>query len=121
MASATSGYRDLLVWQKAMGLVEQIYEVTTRFPESERYGLTNQLRRAAVSIPSNIAEGHGRSGKDYGRFLTISRGSLAELETQLELSVRLNFISRDDIRQTWQLSQEVGRMLTGLHKSLQQD
>lgn len=74
-------YQDLEVWQRAMQLTVMIYKETDNFPKAEVYGLTNQIRRAAVSVPSNIAEGHGRSNRDFGRFLAIARGSLAELET----------------------------------------
>lgn len=85
-------YQDLEVWQRAMQLVVTIYKETDNFPKAEVYGLTNQIRRAAVSIPSNIAEGHGRSNRDFGRFLAIARGSLAELETQLELARRIGYL-----------------------------
>jgi four helix bundle protein len=85
-----NNYRDLKVWQTAMTLTENIYKITGSFPSRETYALANQLQRAAVSIPSNIAEGHARSStKDYLRFVSIAQGSLAEAETQLELSHRL--------------------------------
>lgn len=86
-------YRDLTVWQKAIQLVAMVYGVTKAFPPEENFGLTNQMRRCAVSIPSNIAEGQGRSSsKDFERFLRISLGSLAELDTQMEISKRLGFV-----------------------------
>jgi len=86
-------YRDLRVWQQSMDLAETIYQVTKTFPDTERYGLISQLRRAAVSVASNIAEGHARSLGDYVRHLLISSGSLAEMETQLILSQRLGILS----------------------------
>lgn len=113
-----SGYRELIVWQKAMSLVEEIYRVTKGFPSSEQYGLTSQMTRAAVSIPSNIAEGQGRGGGDFRRHVLIARGSLAELETQLEISVRLNLTTRDNVKASWILLQEIGKMLTKLSHSL---
>lgn len=80
------GHRDLVAWQKGMRLVKDVYRVTRNFPREEVYGLTNQLRRAAVSVPSNLAEGHGRlSRKEFRQFIGCARGSLLELETQLEL------------------------------------
>ncbi len=85
-------YQDLEVWQRAMQLTVTIYKETDSFPKAEVYGLTNQIRCAAVSIPSNMAEGHGRSNKDFGRFFAIARGSLAELETQLELARRIGYL-----------------------------
>ncbi|HEX3023926.1 MAG TPA: four helix bundle protein [Chitinophagaceae bacterium] len=93
--SSIKSYRDLIIWQKSIELVKLIYIVTNKFPQTEQYGLTNQLRRSAVSIPSNIAEGYGRnSTNDYKRFLQISVGSLYELETQIEISFQLNYISQ---------------------------
>lgn len=88
-------YKDLIVWQKAMDLVELVYHLTKLFPKDEQYGLSNQLRRAAVSIPSNIAEGQARnSTAEFRNFLSIARGSLAELETQLLIAERLNYIEQ---------------------------
>src|SRR6476620_10714704 len=95
MVPVTS-YRDLLVWQKAMRLVTDIYSLSNLFPATEIYGLTNQIRRCAVSIPSNIAEGYGRnSTADYKRFLQIAVGSLFELQTQIEIAFNLNYISKN--------------------------
>ncbi|TWT64488.1 four helix bundle protein [Rubinisphaera italica] len=116
--SGEMGYRDLLVWSKAMTLVEEVYKFSTQFPSSEQFGLTSQIRRAAVSVPSNIAEGYGRGGGDYRRHVNIARGSLMEVETQMELSVRLNFCDRETVKSAWHLSQEVGKMLTKLGHSL---
>src|SRR5690348_11566181 len=87
-------YRDLIAWQKAMELVESIYKLTAQLPEAERFGLVAQLRRAAVSIPSTLAEGHARaSTREFARFLSMARGSLAEVESQVLLVERLGFIS----------------------------
>ena len=91
--AVVKSYRDLLVWQKAMDFAEHVYLVQKTFPAEERYGLCDQLRRAVVSIPSNIAEGRGRdTAKDFSHFLTIARGSLNEVATQLELAVRLGYM-----------------------------
>jgi four helix bundle protein len=112
-------YRDLKVWQLAMQLTERVYRMTDSFPAREIYGLTSQVRRAAVSVPSNIAEGHARdSTKEYLRFLSVAQGSLAELETQVELSKRLGFAKETDITDVLNNSAEIGRMLAGLRKSL---
>lgn len=112
-------YRDLLVWQKAMALAEQVYAVTAELPPEERYGLMSQLRRAVVSIPSNIAEGHAReSTKEFSRFLAIARGSLAELETQAELLLRLRLAQIAKLDPVFACCDELGRMLRGLQKSL---
>ena len=90
---AARHYRDLIAWQKAMDLVVQIYQGTESFPQREIFGLTNQMRRAAISIPSNIAEGQGRSStKEFLQFLAVARGSLQELETQVSLSCRLKYL-----------------------------
>jgi len=112
-------YRDLLVWQKAMALTVETYRFSSGFPRSEVYGLTSQVRRAAVSMPSNIAEGYGRgSRKEYVQFLCISQGSLKELETQVILAQRLNYGSKTMGEGLLELSEEVGRMLGALIRSL---
>lgn len=111
-------YRDLRVWQRAMDLAEATYRATESFPEYERYGLVTQLRRAAVSVASNIAEGHARSLGDYLRHLLIAKGSLAEIETQLVLSARMEFLSHELAESLLQASDQIGRMLGGLRKSL---
>lgn len=112
-------YRDLEVWQKSMDLVVEVYRLATLFPQEEQFGLTSQIRRAAVSIPANIAEGHGRLHRgDYVRYLSIARGSLTEAETHLQIAVRLGYIKRDQAKQVWALFQEVGRLLNGLIRSL---
>ena len=94
---AVRHYTDLIVWQKAMNLVEEVYRITDSFPKREIFGLTNQVRRSAVSIPSNIAEGQGRSTTaDFLRYLYIARGSLQEMETQIMLAQRLKYLCESD-------------------------
>ncbi len=114
----TLGYRKLEVWQHAMDLVEHVYRTTQSFPTEELYGLTSQMRKAAVSVPSNIAEGHGRGGKDFCRFLNIAYGSLLELETHIEISLRLGYLSETDTQSLFERTSQVGRMLNGLRSSL---
>jgi four helix bundle protein len=112
-------YADLIAWQKAMALAESVYKTTSNMPREELYGLTSQMRRAAVSIPSNIAEGEGR--RPHGEFLhmlSISYGSLRELETQTVLANRLSFIQDNDARTVMEECGEVGRLLNGLMKSV---
>jgi four helix bundle protein len=105
----TSSFKDLIVWQKAYGLVMEIYRHSQKFPKEETYGLSQQVRRSAVSIPSNIAEGYGRSfSKEYRHFLSIAYGSLCELETQYRISVDLGF---GENKTAEQLIKEVGSML----------
>ncbi len=114
-----AGYRDLKVWQAAMQLAEKAYRLSARFPKHETYGLASQLQRSAVSLPSNIAEGHGRnSRKEFNHFLGIALGSLAELETQLILAQHLNYLSEEEISPVLQNADEIGKMLKGLQKSL---
>ena len=109
-------FKDLVVWQKAMKLVREVYSLTKSFPMDERYALTDQVRRAVVSIPSNIAEGSGRSSNaDYGHFLAIARGSLYETMTQLQVAVDLGYIPALDPALEALIS-EVGRMLTCMLK-----
>ena len=118
-ASSFKSYRDLEVWQLAMALAKQIYTITAAFPSDERFGLVNQMRRAAVSIPSNIAEGHARaSTADFQRFLLIAMGSTAELETQLLLSCDLGFLNIDQQQHSMEQLEQIGKMLRGLHRSL---
>ena len=112
---SVQSYKDLIVWQKALDLVEIVYQVTNAFPKEELYGLTNQLRRAAVSIPSNIAEGHARcSTQEFHRFLSIARGSLAEVETQLLIAQRLGYLSNDQLSPILNLQIEINKMTNGL-------
>jgi len=112
-------FRDLVVWQEAMKLVEMVYLQTKRFPKEEIYGLTSQIRRAAVSIPANIAEGNGRkSRKEYLQFLWIAHGSITELETHILISERLKFMTKEEAQQLKILLQSVGNRLRALIKSL---
>lgn len=114
-----ASYRELQAWQKGIVLVEAIYQLSAAFPQEERFGLTSQIRKAAVSVPSNIAEGYGRLHRgDYVHHLSISNGSLKEVETQLIIAGRLGFVSRDEARLAWDLSQDVGRLLLRLIESL---
>lgn len=106
----TNSFKDLIVWQKAYKLVLKIYKTTKDFPKHETYGLAQQMRRAAVSLPSNIAEGYGRRHKaEYRQFLSVAYGSLSELETQYLLSIDLKYINKDEIIEN--LLKEVGSML----------
>ena len=108
------GYRDLIAWQKAMELVTEIYRISQRFPKEELYGLTNQLRRAAVSIPSNLAEGHGRnSPKEFHHFAGNARGSLLEVETQLEIALNLGYLSKEIANQLQLKTSELGKIING--------
>lgn len=115
-------FKQLIVWQKAMKLVHLVYQVSKSFPSEERYALTDQLRRAVVSIPSNIAEGNGRSGnRDYAHFLSIARGSLFETMTQLEIAEGLGYVGQDarsrlTIDEIDLLATEIGNMLTAMLK-----
>ena len=116
---AAKNYSDLIVWQKAMDLVELVYKATAQFPKEEIYGLTNQLRGAVVSVPSNIAEGQGRgSANDFRRFLSISYGSLREVETQILIAGRLHFLTEPQAERVMSLAAEVGRLINGLSNSL---
>ncbi len=115
-----AGYRDLIVWQKAMTLAERAYQATKPFPKDERFGLVSQLRRAAVSVPANIAEGHGRTTKgEYANQLSVARGSLKEVETLSELARRFEYLSESDACEIQALCDEISRMLTALKRSLQ--
>jgi four helix bundle protein len=112
-------YKDLLIWQRGMGLAKFIYRLTAKFPSEERYGLTSQLRRAAVSVPSNIAEGQARQGtKEFVQFLSHAQGSLAELETQLLLSIELDFAQKSDVDHLLQEIDELQKMIVGLKRKL---
>ncbi|MFO7885402.1 MAG: four helix bundle protein, partial [Desulfobacteraceae bacterium] len=112
------GYKQLTVWQKAMGLVMHVYKAASNFPAHEQYGLGSQMRRCAVSIPSNIAEGYGRnSNKEMVRFLDIAKGSLYELDTQLEISRQLDYLDAQKHKTIFNLLDETSRLLSGLRKS----
>ncbi len=116
---AVRNYRDLKVWQRGVDLVVQCYQITELFPRGELYGLVSQIRRAAVSIPSNIAEGNGRDHLgDYLRHLSFASGSLKELETQLWIANRLDFIDEPRLDEVLVGTAEVGRMLSGLKRKL---
>ena len=112
-------FRDLLVWQKALALATDVYDITTAFPKSEIYGLTNQLRRASVGVPSDIAEGKGRiSKREFIQMLARARGSLFEVATQLEISKRLSYVGAPEFTKLTTQCDEVGRLLNGLIRSL---
>lgn len=112
-------YRDLAVWQRGMEMALLVYQATKAFPDDERFGLTSQLRRAAVSVPANIAEGHARSStKDYLRFISIAIGSLAETATFIELAGRLNYGNVEELRKIFEMTNDERRMLRALQKSL---
>lgn len=113
-------FKDLSVWQRAIQLTLEVYNLTNEFPNSERFGLTNQLRRASVSVASNIAEGYGRSTKgEYVLFLGHARGSVSEVETQLVIARGLGFGVKPKLDSAETLCSEVGRMLRAMMKSLQ--
>ena len=113
-------FHDLKVWQRAMELVEEVYRATSRFPTDERFGLTAQIRRAAVSIPSNIGEGRRRKRQRvYLHHLDIALGSQGEVEVQLEIALRLGFLTQQDYERLANRTAEVGKMLNGLIESMQ--
>jgi four helix bundle protein len=115
----TRGFKDLLAWQRAMQMVLTIYELTAQFPAAERFGLSGQMRRAAISVPSNIAEGYGRiTTGEFKQFLGHARGSSAEVETQLMIAKKLHFGSYESIDDAERLCVEVSCLLTGLMRSL---
>ena len=114
-----NSFKDLIVWQEAMNLVEMIYLTSQSFPKEEIYGLTSQMRRAAVSIPANIAEGYGRkTRKEYLQFLSISNGSLTELETHLLIAHRIKYLEYQTLVKIQNQIQSVGRLMTALRKAL---
>ncbi len=117
---AVQSYRQLITWQKSMELVKYVYELTAKFPREELYGLTSQIRRAAVSVPSNIAEGQGRnSTKEFLRHISIAYGSLMETETQGLISQMLGYITAEETNLLLEKSAEVGRLTNGLVNSLE--
>jgi len=114
-----SSYRDLRVWQEGMDLAECCYRLTASFPRDEMFGMTSQIRRAAASIPANVAEGYGRGGTgEYLRFLRIARGSLRELETHLLLSERVGFATREMTAPLLERTDRLGAMLHGLQRAV---
>lgn len=115
MEQALRGYRDLRAWQQARGLVTEVYRITRTFPTEELYGLVSQRRRAAVSIPSNLAEGHGRNSRnEFRQFIGQARGSLSEVETQIEIARNLDYVKADVADALMAQAGAVGKMLTGL-------
>jgi len=122
MEQQIKSHRDLIAWQKAMELVVSVYKLSKSFPKEELYGLTSQLRRAAVSIPANIAEGQGRRSKtEFRQFLGNARGSLLELDTHLELALRLEYLNSKEHAAVQEQLREVGRIMNGLMRSLTSD
>jgi four helix bundle protein len=120
--AAVKSYRDLIAWQKAMELVGAVYQLTRQLPKEEQFGLTSQLRRAAVSVPSNIAEGQSRFSKpDFSRFLMMARGSISEIETQLLICVQLAYLKPESIEPVLQVATECGKIVNGLRDSLKAD
>ncbi|MEZ6165328.1 MAG: four helix bundle protein [Phycisphaerales bacterium] len=120
MAEAIQSYRDLEAWRLAIRLTKVVYRMSEHFPNDERFGLTSQIRRAAVSIASNIAEGWGRgSTSDYARFLRMARGSMYEVETQGLIALELGFVDKDKFDFFEQSIDEAGRVLAGLIRSIE--
>jgi four helix bundle protein len=119
MNQSTQSYKDLIVWQKGIQLAKAIYKLTTSFPAEEKFGLVSQMRRAAVSIPSNIAEGQARrTTPEFIQFVTHAQGSTAELDTQIILAVELNFCPKKSALPMYELTDEIRRMLNALHRKL---
>lgn len=115
----SSNYKELKVWQKAMDLTVEVYKIVKLLPKEETYALSDQMRRAVVSIPSNIAEGQGRnSDKEFIQFLSIARGSLWELETQIEICLRIGYIDQSLATNIYNLIEEISKMLNALSNSL---
>ena len=118
-ATGSRSYRDLRVWNTAISLVLEVYRITESFPNAERFGLTSQLRRAAISVPSNIAEGNARSTRgEYKNFLSIARGSVVEVEVQLTLAERLGYVESPVLADALDHCDAVSRMLTNLKRAL---
>jgi len=116
-----NSYRDLEVWRKSMDLVVQCYDATHAFPANEKYGLMGQIQRAAVSVPANIAEGQARENrKEFLHHLSIAHGSVAELETHIEIASRIGYLKVDVAHRLFGQTEEVGRMINGLRRSLRQ-
>ncbi|PHR74689.1 MAG: four helix bundle protein [Lutibacter sp.] len=114
-------YRELIIWQKSMKLVTLNYQITKNFPETEKFGLTSQIQRSAISIPSNIAEGYGRNSlNDYIRFLNISNGSLYELQTQIEIAYNLKYTNKETFEKVYENSREIERMMSSLIRKLKE-
>jgi four helix bundle protein len=119
MQKKAQNYKDLVVWQKGIALAKAIYQLTSRFPSEEKFGLVSQMRRAAVSIPSNVAEGQARhTTGEFIQFISHAEGSTAELETQLILSVELKFVVKEQTMNEFILLDDIRRMLNGLRRKL---
>ncbi len=117
-----ASYRELVVWQKAMELTVEIYRLARKLPKEEMFALADQMRRAAVSIPSNIAEGQDRNSKrEFSSFLYIARGSRAELETQLDICIRVGYLTESDVQKARESLVAIGKMLTALIQKLKTD
>ena len=115
----SGGFEDLIVWQRAMTFVTDVYRISREFPSDEKYGLTSQMRRAVVSVPSNIAEGHERhTTREYINFISTAEGSLAEVRTQLQIAVRLDYCSPSNAEPLLGEADEIRRMLNALRRSL---
>lgn len=111
--------RDLLIWQKAMSLVTKTYQITQKFPKEELFGLTSQIRRSAISLPSNIAEGYGRdSNKEYLRFIKIVIGSLFEFQTQIEIAKNINYLNENEFKNLYEETRELEAMIISFSKRL---
>ncbi|HKX86714.1 MAG TPA: four helix bundle protein [Flavobacterium sp.] len=116
-----STFRDLLIWQKSMTLVTEIYLLTNSFPKEEIYGLTSQIRRSSISIPSNIAEGFGRNGnQDYLKFLNFSIASLFEMQTQIEIAFNLNYITQQQFNKIYDEAKELERMTSSFIRKIKE-
>ena len=112
-------YKELLIWQKGISLVKEVYKLTKKFPRTEKFGLINQIQRSAISIPSNIAEGQARQhSKEFRQFLFTALGSLAELDTQLNIALELNYINQDELTNIDEKVTEIRRMIRGLLSKL---
>ena len=117
---AARGYKDLLVWQKGIALVKQVYRITRTFPADEKFGLVSQIRRAAVSIPSNVAEGQARhTTREFIQFVSVAEGSLAELDTQMIIATELGYCRPSDTQEVVELMSELRKMLNGLRRKLE--
>jgi len=122
MTTPTRSYRDLIVWGRALDLVEVVYVIARQLPQEEQYGITTQLRRAVVSIPANIAEGYGRATqRDFAHFLSIARGSLMETEALLLVSERLGYLRGDDLTRARTCLDDVSRLLSSLRKRVMEN
>lgn len=118
--SEIRNYRDLDIWQRAVNISVQVYQLTDEFPKSERYGLTSQMRRSAVSIASNIAEGHSRTTRDFARFLLIARGSVSELETQVEIARRIGLLTGEAASKLFEEIRIIGKQLNSLIRKIRE-